>query len=116
MDITIDLLALILGISTFAIILNMLSPKFCRYLFVGLGVSLWRSTNTTAKDVIASCVKYGKWEFGTYCRVDMAVFGTQIVVWTIAVMCALAELEHLVGRRWVRGQNKEREVTVVSKE
>lgn len=114
MDMTIDPLALVvLGISTFAIILHILWPKFCRYLFIGLGVCLQRTTNTTAKDVIASCVQYQKWEFGTYCRVGLGVFGAQIVVWSIAVMCGLAEVEHVVGRR---GNKEEREVTVVSKE
>lgn len=99
MDLFQDPSSLVLTTALFAATLYLVSPRLFRYLFISVGLSTWRTTNTTVKDVIASCAKFQRWEFGTYCKIDMAVFGGQIVVFTVAVMCTLMEVEHIVRRR-----------------
>jgi hypothetical protein len=78
-----------------------LFPRAFRCFFIGLGLSLWRTSPASYKDMIQSCSMYGQW---VECKGDVSLLGIEIMVYTIAVMCAIAEVEGVIGRARLRSE------------
>lgn len=49
--------------------------------------------------MIQSCNMHGQW---VECKGDVALLGIEIVVYTIAVMCTIVEVEGVIGRARLR--------------
>lgn len=102
MDISKDPLALILIIITFATTFHFFAPRVFRFFCIGMGLSWWRggpmaSVKTTID--ICTAVYLGESHLEYKCGNNVGYLGCQIVVYFLAVMCALTELEHILTRR-----------------
>jgi hypothetical protein len=88
-------------------LLYRLFPRAVRCLFISLGISLYRSSPADYKNMIEFCTtSHGQWEFDRICQGNVSLLGIEVMVYTIAIICAFTEVEGIVSR----GRSKEEKV------
>jgi hypothetical protein len=80
-------------------ILYRLYPRAIRCLFIALGLSLYRSNPADYKNTIEFCTTpHNQWEFNKICQGNVSLLGIEVMVYTIAIICAFTEVEGIVSR------------------
>jgi hypothetical protein len=81
-------------------LLYRLFPRTIRCLFISLGVSFYRSSPADYRKMIEFCTTpHGDWEFDETCQGNVSLLVMEVVVYTIAIICAFTEVEGIISRR-----------------
>jgi hypothetical protein len=74
-------------------------PRAVRCFFIALGLSSWRSNPANLKDTIESCTtSHGQWELDRICQGNISLLVMEVVVYTIAIICAFTEVEGVISK------------------
>jgi hypothetical protein len=80
-------------------LLYRLFPRAIRCFFISLGLSFYRSSPADYKNMGKFCTtSHGHWEFDRTCQGNVSLLGIEVMVYTIAIICAFTEVEGIVSR------------------
>jgi hypothetical protein len=81
-------------------LLYRLFPRTIRCTFIALGLSIYRSSPADYRKMIEFCTTpHDGWEFDRICQGNVSLLVMEVMVYTIAIMCAFTEVEGIISRR-----------------
>jgi hypothetical protein len=81
-----------------------LFPRTIRCLFIALGLSLWRSSPASFRDMLEACNTPSSLHFSNSCKGNVSLLGVEIMVYTVAIMCVVEEVETIIRRGRLRDE------------